>query len=328
MMNLPIRVAISGAAGQIAYSLLFRIASGEMLGPEQPVILHLLEVTPALPLAHVVAMELEDCAYPLLEGIVVTDDADIAFQDVRYALLVGAKPRGPGMERSDLLMANAQIFQAQGRSLNEVAAREVKVTVVGNPANTNAYIAMQAAPDIPPRQFTALTRLDHSRAIGQLANHLIVPISSVQHLAIWGNHSPTQYPDVTHCTVHGKLIWESLDPDWLQHTYIPEIQQRGAKIIQQRGKSSAASAAHAALYHVKDWAQQTAPGEWISMAVPSDGSYGVPEGLIFSFPVTVQQGQYTIVPNLPISPFSQRYLDQTLQELMRERDAVEAFLSI
>lgn len=326
MKNPPVRIAVSGAAGQIAYSLLFRIASGEMLGPDQPVILHLLEVTPALPQVHVVAMELEDCAYPLLEGLVITDDAEIAFQDVQFALLVGAKPRAPGMERADLLAANAQIFQAQGQALNEVAARNVRVTVVGNPANTNAYIAMRAAPDLSPRQFSALTRLDHLRAVARLAEKLIVPVEAIDHLAVWGNHSPSQYPDLTHCTVQGRPIWDELELDWVQDQFLPAVQHRGAEVLKARGKSSAASAACAALLHAHDWALGTAADHWTSMAVPSDGSYGIPEGLVFSFPVTLTPGSYAIVPNLDIHPFSQPYLDQTLRELETERQAVTDYL--
>jgi malate dehydrogenase len=323
-MKKPVRVAITGSAGQIAYSLIFRIASGEMLGPDQPVILHLLEVTPALESLRGVAMEVEDCAYPLLQGIVVTDNANVGFEDVEYALLVGATPRGPGMERNDLLKINAQIFTEQGRALNTKAHRDVKVLVVGNPANTNAYIAMKSAPDLNPKHFTAMTRLDHNRALSQLAMKTGSQVADIKNMAVWGNHSSTQYPDITHATVNGKAATTLVDQDWIVKDFIPTVQQRGAAIIKARGKSSAASAAYAALAHIRDWVAGS--DGWLSMAIPSDGSYGIPEQLMYSFPVTVKNGEYSIVQGLEIDAFSRERLNATQLELEQERDAIASLL--
>ncbi|MBP9646678.1 MAG: malate dehydrogenase, partial [Psychrobacter sp.] len=285
-MKQPLRVAVTGAAGNISYAMLFRIASGEMLGKDQPVILQLLEITPALDALKGVVMELEDCAFPLLADIVQTDDATVAFKDVDYALLVGARPRGPGMERKDLLEANAAIFSAQGKALNDVASRDVKVLVVGNPANTNALIAQRNAPDLDPRNFTAMTRLDHNRAIAQLAGKTDSTVNDVKKMIIWGNHSSTQYPDLTAATVNGKPALDLVDRDWYENTYIPEVQQRGAAIIKARGASSAASAANAAIAHMRTWALGSDENDWVSMGVYSNGEYGIAEGLIYSFPVT------------------------------------------
>ena len=321
-MNEPVRVAVTGAAGQIGYSLLFRIAAGDMLGQDQPVILQLLEVTPALKALSGVVMELNDGAFPLLQGIVTSDDPMVAFKDADYALLVGAMPRKAGMERGDLLSANGGIFKPQGAALSEVASRDVKVLVVGNPANTNALIAQQNAPKLAPRQFTAMVRLDHNRAISQLAAKTGAPVSAVKNLTIWGNHSSTQYPDLSQATVNGQPALEQVDQNWYETEYIPTVAKRGAAIIEARGNSSAASAASAAIDHMRDWALGTAEGEWVSMGIPSDGSYGVPEGLIYGFPVTVKGGQYTVVPNLPVSDFSRARMDATAQELTEERDAV------
>jgi len=321
-MNEPVRVAVTGAAGQIGYSLLFRIAAGDMLGPDQPVILQLLEVTPALKALSGVVMELNDGAFPLLHGIVTSDDPMVAFKDADYALLVGAMPRKAGMERGDLLSANGGIFKPQGEALSEVASRDVKVLVVGNPANTNALIAQQNAPKLDPKQFTAMVRLDHNRAISQLAAKTGAPVSAVKNLTIWGNHSSTQYPDLSQATVNGKPALEQVDQNWYETEYIPTVAKRGAAIIEARGNSSAASAASAAIDHMRDWALGTREGEWVSMGIPSDGSYGVPEGLIYGFPVTVKDGKYSIVPNLPVSDFSRSKMDATAQELTEERDAV------
>jgi malate dehydrogenase len=323
-MKKPVRVAVTGSAGQIAYSLIFRIASGEMLGPDQPVILHLLEITPALESLKGVAMEVEDCAYPLLQNIVVTDDAKVGFDDVEYALLVGATPRGPGMERNDLLKINAQIFTEQGKALNDKAHRDVKVLVVGNPANTNAYIAMRSAPDLNPKNFTAMTRLDHNRALSQLAAKTGSPVSDIKNMVVWGNHSSTQYPDITHATVAGQAATSLVDQDWIVKDFIPTVQQRGAAIIKARGKSSAASAAYAALAHIRDWVQGS--DEWLSMAIPSDGSYGIPEQLMYSFPVTIKDGEYHIVQGLEIDAFSRERLNATQLELEQERDAIASLL--
>ena len=327
-MKAPIRVAVTGAAGQIGYSLLFRIAAGDMLGKDQPVILQLLE----LPLEKAqdalkgVMMELEDCAFPLLAGMIGTDDADVAFKDADIAMLVGARPRGPGMERSDLLQENAKIFTAQGAALNRVASRNVKVLVVGNPANTNAYIAMKSAPDLPSKNFTAMLRLDHNRALSQLAEKAGVPVGEIEKLVVWGNHSPTMYPDYRFATVNGKSIKELInDADWNANTFIPTVGKRGAAIIAARGLSSAASAANAAICHVRDWVLGS-QGKWVTMGVPSDGSHGIPEGLIFGVAVTTEQGEYTRVENLPIDAFSQAAIDKTLQELEDERAAIEHLL--
>jgi malate dehydrogenase len=322
-MPTPVRVAVTGAAGQIGYSLLFRIASGAMLGPEQPIVLQLLEITPALPALEGVAMELDDCAFPLLEGVVRTDDPDTAFGDADYALLVGAMPRKAGMERADLLSANGGIFRPQGKALSDSAQRDVKVLVVGNPANTNALIAQQNAPGLEPRQFTAMTRLDHNRAVSQLAQRTRVPVSSIRRMTIWGNHSTTQYPDLVHCEVDGKNAYELVgDHEWVDGTFIPTVAKRGAAIIEARGASSAASAANAAMDHIRDWALGTAEGDWVSMSVPSDGSYGVPEGLISSFPCVCTGGEYEIVTGLDMDDYSRVKIDASAAELADERDAV------
>jgi len=326
MSRAPVRVAITGAAGQIGYQLSFRIASGQMLGPDQPVILQLLEISPALDALKGVAMELDDCAFPTLAGVIATDQADVAFKDADYALLVGAKPRGPGMERSDLLMGNAKIFSAQGKALNAHASPEVKVLVVGNPANTNALIAQQNAPDLNPANFTAMTRLDHNRALAQLAANTNKHTTDVKGMIIWGNHSATQYPDVSHCKVAGKAASAVANADWLKKEFIPIVQQRGAAIIKARGLSSAASAASAAIDHMRDWALGTPAGEWTSMAVPSDGSYGIAPGVIYSYPVTCKGGKYEIVQGLEISSFSRGLMDATDKELREERAAVEELL--
>jgi len=323
-MKAPVRVAVTGAAGQIGYALLFRIAAGDMLGPDQPVILHLLEITPALPALQGVVMELNDCAFPTLHGVVATDDANVAFKDVDYALLVGARPRGPGMERKDLLEANGAIFGPQGKALNAHAKRDVRVLVVGNPANTNALIAQQNAPDLDPGRFTAMVRLDHNRAISQLAEKTGALNTDIAKVTIWGNHSSTQYPDLHQTQVKGKPALSLVDQGWYADTFIPLVQQRGAAIIKARGASSAASAASAAIDHMRDWTHGTADGDWVSMAVPSDGSYGVKPGVIFGYPVTVKNGQYSIVQGLEIDAFSQARIDATDKELREERAAVEA----
>ena len=325
-MKAPVRVAVTGAAGQISYSLLFRIASGEMLGQDQPVILQLLEITPALKALDGVVMEINDCAYPLLQSVVCTDDANVAFKDADYAMLVGARPRGPGMERGDLLAENGKIFGPQGRALNDHASRDVKVIVIGNPANTNALIAMKSAPDLDPRQFTAMTRLDHNRALSQLAEKTGEPVTNIRQMTIWGNHSATQYPDISHCTVNGKPARGLVDDAWVRDAFIPRVQKRGAEVIDARGLSSAASAGYAGLDHMRDWVTGSAEGDWISMAIPSDGSYGIPEGLIYSYPVTVRDGQYTIVQGLDIDEFSREKMDATKAELEEERDAVKHLL--
>jgi malate dehydrogenase len=322
-MTSPKRVAVTGAAGQIGYSLLFRIASGQIYGPDQPVILQMLEITPALGALEGVAMELEDCAFPLLAGMVQTDDAETAFADADAALLVGAMPRKAGMERSDLLSANGAIFTGQGKALSAAASRDVKVLVVGNPANTNALIAMNNAPDLDPRQFTAMTRLDHNRAISQLASKVDAPVSDVTKMTIWGNHSTTQYPDLFHCEVAGRNAYELVgDHDWVDSTFIPTVAKRGAAIIEARGASSAASAANAAIDHMRDWVNGTPDGDWVSMSVPSDGSYGVPEGLISSFPCTTSGGEWSVVQGLEIDDYSRSKIDGSAAELAEERDAV------
>jgi len=322
----PVRVTVTGAAGQISYSLLFRIAAGEMLGHDQPVILQMLEITPALEALKGVAMELEDCAFPLLAGMVCTDDASEAFKDSDYALLVGARPRGPGMERKDLLEANAAIFSAQGKALNNNASREIKVLVVGNPANTNALITQRNAPDIDPRQFTAMTRLDHNRAMSQIANKTGSTINDVTHMTIWGNHSATQYPDLHEAKVSGRSAIELVDQDWYETDFIPTVQQRGAAIISARGASSAASAANAAIAHMRTWALGTSDGDWVSMGVYSDGSYGIAEGLIYSFPCVCKDGDWEIVQGLDINEFSRGKMEATENELAEERDAVQHLL--
>ena len=325
-MTSPVRVTVTGAAGQISYSLLFRIAAGEMLGPNQPVILQMLEITPALEALKGVAMELEDCAFPLLAGMVCTDDASEAFKDSDYALLVGARPRGPGMERKDLLEANAAIFSAQGKALNDNASREIKVLVVGNPANTNALITQRNAPDIDPRQFTAMTRLDHNRAMSQIANKTGSTINDVTHMTIWGNHSATQYPDLHEAKVSGRSAIELVDQDWYETDFIPTVQQRGAAIISARGASSAASAANAAIAHMRTWALGSSEGDWVSMGVYSDGSYGIAEGLIYSFPCVCKDGDWEIVQGLEINEFSRGKMEATENELAEERDAVQHLL--
>ena len=325
-MKPALNVAITGAAGQIGYALAFRVASGQMLGPDQPVNLHLLEITPALGALQGVLMELADCAFPTLNKVVVTDDAKVAFRDCHAAMLVGARPRGPGMERKDLLLANAQIFSAQGKALNEVADRNVKVLVVGNPANTNALIARANARDLNPRNFTAMTRLDHNRALSQLAEKTGTHVTAIRKMTIWGNHSATQYPDISHTVVNGKPAKPLVDQKWIEETFIPVVQQRGAAVIKTRGASSAASAASAALDHIHDWFHGTPAGDWVSMAVPSDGSYGIKEGVIYSYPVTIKDGGYQIVQGLSIDEFSRKRMDATEKELREERDGVKDLL--
>ncbi len=324
-MKAPVRVAVTGAAGQISYSLLFRIAAGEMLGNDQPVILQLLEITPALEALAGTVMEIEDCAFPLVAGIVQSDDPNVAFKDADYCLLVGARPRGPGMERKDLLEANAAIFSAQGKAINDNASATVKVLVVGNPANTNALIAYRNAPDLEPRQFTAMMRLDHNRAIAQLANKAGKHNTDVDGLIIWGNHSATQYPDINYATVAGIKATDLVDEAWTLEEFIPRVQQRGAAIIKARGLSSAASAANAAIEHIRDWALGTS-GKIVSMGIHSDGSYGVEEGLIYSFPVICEGGNYEIVQGLEISEVSQTLMDKSETELKEERDGVASLL--
>jgi malate dehydrogenase len=325
-MKQPLNVAITGAAGQIGYALAFRVASGAMLGPDQPINLHLLEITPALPTLQGVVMELNDCAFPTLNKVIATDDARVAFKDCHAALLVGARPRGPGMERKDLLLANAQIFSAQGKALNDVAARDVRVLVVGNPANTNALIAMKNAPSLKPQSFTAMTRLDHNRALSQLAEKTGVHVNDIQKMIIWGNHSATQYPDINHCLVKGQPARSLVDANWIERDFIPTMQQRGAAIIKARGASSAASAGSAAIDHIRDWFRGSAAGDWVSMGIPSDGSYGIPEGVIYSYPVVCRNGQYEIVQGLAIDEFSRQRMDATHKELLEERDGVKDLL--
>jgi malate dehydrogenase len=328
-MSEPVRVAVTGAAGQIGYSLLFRIASGSMLGPDTPVALQLLEITPALGALEGVRMELDDCAFPLLTDVVCTDDADTAFGDVDIALLVGAMPRKQGMERSDLLSANGGIFKPQGEALSRSAKRHVKVLVVGNPANTNALIAQRNAADLDPHCFTAMTRLDHNRAISQVAAKLDAPVSDVKRMTIWGNHSTTQYPDLFHCEVAGRNAYEAVgDHEWVDTVFIPTVAKRGAAIIEARGASSAASAANAAVDHIRSWVNGTPDGDWVSMGIPSDGSYGVAEGIISSFPVTCSDGDYTIVNGLDLDDFSRARIDASVAELVDERDAVAALALI
>ncbi len=325
-MKKPIRVAITGAAGQIGYSLLFRIASGEMLGKDQPVILQLLEITPALNALKGVVMELEDCAFPLLAGIIQSDDPMVAFKDIDIALLVGARPRSKGMERKDLLEANGAIFTVQGQALNAVAARNVRVLVVGNPANTNAYIAMKSAPDLPSRNFTAMLRLDHNRALSQLSTKSGQSVDSIKKLIVWGNHSPTMYPDYRFATINGKPAPEVINnQDWYENTFISTVGKRGAAIIEARGLSSAASAASAAIDHIRDWVLGS-QGEWTTMGVPSDGSYGIPEGVICGFPTICSNGDYQIIPDLNIDEFSRSKINGTLQELEEERGAISHLL--
>ncbi|MFP6833560.1 MAG: malate dehydrogenase [Porticoccaceae bacterium] len=325
-MTSPVRVTVAGAAGQISYSLLFRIAAGEMLGPNQPVILQMLEITPALEALKGVAMELEDCAFPLLAGVVCTDQAEVAFKDSEFALLVGARPRGPGMERKDLLEANAAIFSAQGKAINDHANPAIKVLVVGNPANTNALIAQRNAPSINPRQFTAMTRLDHNRAMSQIADKAGKTINEVKQMTIWGNHSATQYPDIHHSMVDGKSAIDLVDQQWYEDQFIPTVQQRGAAIIKARGASSAASAANAAIAHMNSWALGTDANDWVSMGVYSDGSYGITEGLIYSFPCTCQDGDWKIVQGLEINDFSREKMTATENELNEEKEGVAHLL--
>ena len=322
-MKKAINVTITGAAGQIGYALAFRVASGAMLGPDQPVNLHLLEVTPALGALQGVVMELADCAFPTLNSIVATDDARVGFKDAGGALHVGARPPGPAMERKDLLLANAQIFSAQGRAINDVARRDIKVLVVGNPANTNALIASRNAKDIDRKNFTAMTRLDHNRALAQVAEKTGTHVNDVQRMIIWGNHSATQYPDLHHATVNGKAALSLVDQAWYAETFIPTVQQRGAAIIKARGASSAASAASAAIDHVRTWVLGSGAGDWVSMGIPSDGSYGIAEGVIYSYPVTTANGEYKIVQGLDINEFSRARMAATQQELLEERDGVK-----
>lgn len=325
-MKAPVRIAITGAAGQIGYQLVFRIAAGDMLGKDQPVILQLIEIPPALDMLKGVVMEIDDAAFPLVQGIVATTDLDEGFDQADYAILVGSKPRGPGMERADLLSENGKIFGPQGQSLNRVASRDVKVLVVGNPANTNALIAQANAPDLPAENFTAMTRLDHNRALAQLAGKLDIHHSKISQMIIWGNHSSTQYPDLHHVQVDGQSIMDKVDMSWYESEFIPTVQQRGAAIIKARGASSAASAASSAIDHIRDWALGTSEGEWVSMAVPSDGSYGIEPGVIYSFPCRCNNGQWSIVQDLPINQFSQDRMKATDQELREERAAVEDLL--
>jgi malate dehydrogenase len=324
MSTTPVKVAVTGAAGQIGYSLLFRIASGSLFGPDTPVELRLLEITPALKALEGVVMELNDCAFATLAGVEIGDDPRTVFDGVNHALLVGARPRGPGMERGDLLEANGGIFAPQGKALNDVAADDVRVTVTGNPANTNALIAMSNAPDIPRERFSALTRLDHNRAISQLAAKAGVPVAEIRRMTIWGNHSATQYPDIFHAEVSGRNAAQVIDDEgWLADTFIPTVAKRGAAIIEARGASSAASAASATVDHARDWALGTPDDDWVSMAVCSDGSYGVPEGLISSFPVTTSAGDWSIVQGLEVNDFSRTRIDATVAELEEEREAVK-----
>ena len=325
-MKQPLNVAITGAAGQIGYALAFRVASGAMLGTDQPVNLHLLEITAALPGLQGVVMELNDCAFATLNRIVATDDARVAFKDCHVGLLVGARPRGPGMERKDLLLANAQIFSAQGKALNEGANRDVRVLVVGNPANTNALIAMKNAPTLRPQCFTAMMRLDHNRALSQLAEKTATHTTQIHKMVVWGNHSATQYPDLSYCLVGGKPAKSLVDQAWIETTFIPTVQQRGAAIIKARGASSAASAASAAIDHIRDWVKGSAAGDYLSMGIPSDGSYGIPEGVMYSYPVTTAAGKISIVQGLAIDDFSRKRMNATHAELLEERDGVKDLL--
>jgi malate dehydrogenase len=325
-MKPPVRVAITGAAGNIGYALAFRIAAGDMLGLDQPVILQLLEIPPAMPALEGVAMELSDCAFPLLAGLATSDQAEKAFQDVNFALLVGARPRGAGMERKDLLSANGAIFGPQGKALNAHASRDVKVLVVGNPANTNALIAQSNAPDLPASQFTAMTRLDHNRALSQLAAKTGTHVNDIVRMTIWGNHSATQYPDISHCTVKGQAASGMVEQSWYRDEFIPKVQQRGAEIIKARGASSAASAASAAIDHIRDWVHGTPEGNWVSMAVPADGSYGIEPGVMYSYPCTCREGAYEIVQGLELDDFSREKMQATNQELREERSSVEDLL--
>jgi len=325
-MKQPVRVTVTGAAGQISYSLLFRIAAGDMLGPDQPVILQMLEIPPSMDRLRGVVMELEDCAFPLLAGTVATDDPEVGFKDSDYALLVGAMPRGKGMERKDLLQANSKIFSVQGKAIDAVAKKDIKVLVVGNPANTNALITAANAPSIKPGNITAMTRLDHNRALSQLATKTGIASNQITKMTIWGNHSATQYPDISNCLIDGKAAAEAVDESWYRDTFIPVVQKRGAAIIEARGASSAASAASAAIDHIRTWVSGTPDGDWVSMAIPSDGSYGIDEGLMYSFPVTCKGGEYSIVQGLEVDDFSREKMDATLAELKEERDEVSELL--
>lgn len=326
-MKAPIRVTITGAAGQIGYNMLFRIANGDMLGKEQPIILQLLDIPAAQQALRGVAMELEDCVFPMLQQVIVTDDPRVAFRDTEVALLVGARPRGKGMERKDLLEANGAIFSEQGRILNEIAARHVKVLVVGNPANTNALICMQNAPDLDPRNFSGMMRLDHNRAIAQIALKLFQPIQDIKKMVVWGNHSGTQYPDLSHCEIRGRKVLDVLqDQDWVENNFIPTVQKRGAAVIEARGLSSAASAANSAIAHMHDWLLRSHHNDWVTMSVPSDGSYGIPEGVIYGLPVTCRNGHYTIVQGLPISDLGRKHMMDSYAELLSERELVKHLL--
>jgi malate dehydrogenase len=323
IMKKPVTVTITGAAGNIGYALAFRVASGQMLGSDQPINLNLLEIPAASAAVQGVVMELNDCAFPALNKVTATSDANVAFKDCDYAMLIGARPRGPGMERKDLLLENAKIFSAQGKALDAAASRDVRVLVVGNPANTNSLIAQRNAPSLPRHRFTAMTRLDHNRGLAQLTEKSGAPLAEVRKVIIWGNHSATQYPDLHHATVKGAPALSVVEASWFKDTFIPTVQQRGAAVIKARGTSSAASAASAALDHVHDWVQGTAAGDWVSMAVCSDGSYGIPEGVIYSYPVTCKNGEYSIVQGLSISDFSREKMQATHRELLEERDGVK-----
>jgi malate dehydrogenase len=326
-MKSPIRVAVTGAAGQIGYSLIFRIAAGDMLGQDQPIILQLLDIPQSQPMLKGVVMELDDCAFPLLAGVIATDDPKIAFRDARIAMLVGARPRSKGMERKDLLETNGAIFSLQGKVLDEVASRDVKVLVVGNPANTNAYIAMSNAPGLKPGNFSAMLRLDHNRALSQVATRLTQPVSSIHRMAIWGNHSTTQYPDLNHAELAGQKVTELInDPAWVENYFIPTVQKRGATVIEARGLSSAASAANAAVSHIRDWVSGTPENDWVSMGIPSDGSYGIPAGVIYGHPVTCRDGVYSIVQGLQISDAGRVRMQASYQDLLEERDSVRHLL--
>lgn len=326
-MKAPVRVTVTGAAGQIGYAVLFRIANGDMLGREQPIILQLLDLPQAQPMLRGVMMELEDCAFPLLQQIIITDDPRVAFKDTEVVLLIGSRPRSKGMERKDLIEANGAIFSEQGRILNEVASRHVKVLVVGNPANTNALIAMKNAPDLDPRNFTAMMRLDHNRAIAQVAQHLFQPIRDVKKMIVFGNHSGTQYPDLDHAQIRGRLVRELLpDQDWVEKVFIPTVQKRGAAVIEARGLSSAASAANAAISHMHDWLLSSHHNDWVTMSVPSDGSYGIPEGVIYGFPVICRDGHYSIVQGLAVSELGRQHMEESYKELLEEREHVKHLL--
>ncbi len=326
-MKAPVRITITGAAGQIGYATLFRIANGDMLGREQPVILQLLDLPQAQGALRGVMMELEDCAFPLLQQVIITDDPRVAFKDTEIAMLIGARPRSKGMERKDLLEANGAIFSAQGKLLNELAARHVKVLVVGNPANTNALIAMKNAPDLDPRNFSAMMRLDHNRAIAQVAIKLFQPIRDIKKMIIWGNHSGTQYPDLDHAEIRGRLVRDILpDQNWVENEFIPSVQKRGAAVIEARGLSSAASAANAAISHIHDWMLSSHHNDWVTMSVPSDGSYGIPEGVLYGFPVTCRHGHFSIVQNLTVSELGRKHMLDSHKELLDERDLVKHLL--